>query len=175
MRSGKKTVAILNKSSYGGSYENGDLYVSLVRGTTYCAHPVLDREIIPSDKFTQKTDQGERDYSYRLTVCDECELERKANEFNRKPYAVNVFPTGAYRKEKTFSLEISDKNITLVTLKKSEEKEGFVLRLLNNFPSEAETDIEICGNVTHAKFGKYEAKTYLFNGETLTEEQEMII
>ena len=173
--SGEKTVAVLNKSSYGGCYENGDLYISLVRGTTYCAHPVLDREIIPANRFTQKIDQGEHDYSYRLTVCDECELERKANEFNRKPYAVNVFPTGACKEEKPFSLVISDKNITLVAMKKSEEKEGFVLRLLNNCSAPKETDIEICGKTVRAKFGKYEAKTYLYNGDSVKEEKEMII
>ncbi len=168
-------LAVLNKSSYGGSYENGELYISLVRGATYCAHPVLDREIIPTDRFTRKIDQGEHDYSYRITVCKECELERKTVEFNRKPYAVNVFPTGTSYAEKSFSFVVSNKNVTLVTLKKAEEKKGFVIRLLNNSPVVAQTEIEFCGVKLFADFGSYKVKTYLYNGETIAEEEKLII
>ena len=50
--------------------------------------------LIPDDRYTKKMDQGEHNYFFRLSVCDEQSLDRKANEFNRKPYAVNVFPLG---------------------------------------------------------------------------------
>ena len=81
---------------------DGILYLSLVRGTTYCAHPIEDRMLIPDDRYTKKMDQGEHNYFFRLTACDEISLDRKANEFNRKPYAVNVFPLGERDKESDF-------------------------------------------------------------------------
>ena len=170
-----KVVALVDKSRYGGSYSDGCLYMTLVRGVTYCAHPVLDREIIPHDRFTKKADQGEHDYCFRLTVANENELERKAMEFNRKPYAVNVFPTGVKKSENEFAFELSNKNITLVTLKKSEEKQGYVLRLLNNSPEAAATLIKLCRAEVEAEFSAYEAKTYLYDGEKLAEQSEMII
>lgn len=175
VRSKGKVVALLNKSCYGGSYSNGALYTSLVRGATYCAHPIADRQIIPSDRFTHKIDQGVHNYRFRLVVCDENELERKSVEFNRMPYAVNVFPTGAKLAEKPFSFTVSNKNAVLVALKKSEQGEGFIFRLINNGADALQTQIEFCGATITASFGKYEVKTFRFNGGKLTEEPEMVI
>ncbi len=175
VKAGGKVVALIDKSRYGSSYKDGNLYMTLVRGTTYCAHPVLDREIIPKDRFTQKADQGEHDYYFRLTVAGENELERKANEFNRKPYAVNVFPTGTSRPENDFTFELSNKNITLVTMKKSEEKEGYAIRLLNNSSEPASTEITLCKAKIKAEFGVYEVKTYLYANGKLREERGLTI
>ena len=172
---GNKVVALIDKSRYGSSYKDGSLYMMLVRGTTYCAHPVLDREIIPKDRFTQKADQGEHDYYFRLTVANENELERKANEFNRKPYAVNIFPTGINKPENDFSFELSDRNITLVTMKKSEEKNGYIIRLLNNSSEPASTEITLFKVKTRAEFGVYEVKTYLYADGKLSEEKGLTI
>ena len=108
LESGKKYVAIFDKSRYGGHFEDGTLYLSLVRGTTYCAHPIEDRMLIPDDRYTKKMDQGEHNYFFRLSVCDEIELDRKANEFNRKPYAVNVFPLGELDGVNKFDVSVSN-------------------------------------------------------------------
>ncbi len=175
VKTGDKVVALIDKSRYGGCYENGTLKMSLVRGVTYCAHPILDRPIIPSDRYTRKADQGAKYYSFRLTVCNQSQLEKKAIEFNRKPYAVNVFPTGVYREEKNFSFTLSNEEIGLVTLKKAEEKDGYIIRLLNNSPSDSSTDVEFCGAKTKVEFGKYEVKTLLFDGSNLKEEKELIV
>lgn len=175
VKAGERAVGLLNKSVYGSSYSDGKLNMTLVRGTTYCAHPVLDRDVIPTDRFTQKADQGEHDYFFRLSVAHENELERKASEFNRKPYAVNVFPTGTKRQEKNFSFEAANKDVTLVAFKKSEEKRGYVLRFINNSKSPAKTKVSFCGKEIECEFGVYEVKTYLFDGEKITEEREMII
>ena len=175
VRCGNEYVTLIDKSRYGASYENGTLQMSLVRGTTYCAHPILDRPIVPSDRYTQKADQGMHDYSFRLTVCAEDEAERKALEFNRKPYAVNVFPTGAAKKEKDFSFELSDKNVTLVTLKKRSGGSDYIFRLFNNSQNDKETEISFGGIKIRACFGKYEVKTFVYDGAGLREERKMII
>ncbi len=175
VKTGGKVVALIDKSRYGSNYSDGKLNMSLVRGTTYCAHPILDRDIVPTDKFTQKADQGEHDYYFRLTVAGENELERKANEFNRKPYAVNVFPTGINKPANDFYFELSNKNVTLVTMKKSEEKEGYVIRLLNNSAEPASTEITLCKAKIRAECGVYEVKTYLYEGGKLSEEKGLTI
>lgn len=165
VESGNKYVAIFDKSRYGGHFENGTLYLSLVRGTTYCAHPIEDRMLIPDDRYTKKMDQGEHNYFFRLSVCDEIELDRKANEFNRKPYAVNVFPLGEKAQENSFDMFVSNKNISLVTIKKSDKREGYIFRLINNYKDGQETEITI-GKVTQKLvFSKYEVKTFFYNGQ----------
>lgn len=170
-----KYLTVLNNCLYGSHYENGTLYLSLVRGTTYCAHPIMDREIVPKNRYTKKMEQGEHNFSFRLTVSKREELERKATEFNRKPYVVNVFPLGENENGKDFDFQLSNKNITLVALKKSEEKEGYVFRLINNFGEEQNTKIKINAIEADAVFGKYEVKCFIFDGEKIEVSQEFII
>ncbi len=161
---GDKQLAVLNKSLYAGHCEDGVMYFSMVRGTTYCAHPIGDRKLIPDDRYTKKMDQGVHDYSFRLTLCDECDLERKAMEFNRKPYAVNVFPTEAAIKGKDFTVNISNKNIVLAAMKKSKNNEGYILRLVNNCSEQQSTTLSVANANVEVSFGKYEVKTYLYDG-----------
>lgn len=167
-------VALLDSSCYGGHYEDSTLYLSLVRGTTYCAHPIRERQLIPTDRYTKKMDQAEHNYSFRLTVCKEQDLERKATEFNRKPYAVNVFPLGTECKANPFDVQVSNENIVLATMKKADKREGYLLRLVNNCSTAKETKVTIGDKACNLKFGKYEVKTLLYNGE-LTELENMEI
>lgn len=164
VESGDKYLAVFDKSRYGGHFENGTLYLSLVRGTTYCAHPIEDRLLIPDDRFTRKMDQSEHNYSFRLSVCDETELDRKANEFNRKPYAVNVFPLGERDQESKFQVSVSNKNISLVTMKKSDKRDGYILRLFNNYKESQEADITVGSTTQKLVFDKYEVKTLFHDG-----------
>jgi alpha-mannosidase len=164
VESGEKYVAIFDKSRYGGHFEDGTLYLSLVRGTTYCAHPIEDRLLIPNDRFTRKMDQSEHNYFFRVAVCDEAELDRKANEFNRKPYAVNVFPLGEMDTQSRFDVSVSNKNISLVTMKKSDKRDGYILRLINNYKDAQETNVTVGKDTQAYIFGKYEVKTLFYDG-----------
>ena len=47
-------LALLNRDVYGSHFENSALYMSLVRGVTYCAHPIGESPLIPMDRFTKK-------------------------------------------------------------------------------------------------------------------------
>lgn len=164
VESGEKYVAVFDKSRYGGHFEDGTLYLSLVRGTTYCAHPIEDRQLIPEDRYTRKMDQSEHNYFFRLSVCDEIELDRKANEFNRKPYAVNVFPLGERDAENGFTVSVSNQNISLVTMKKSDKRDGYLLRLINNYKDGQETQITVGTSTRNVVFTKYEVKTFFYDG-----------
>lgn len=174
VRSQDKYVALIDKSCYGGHYEDGILYRSLVRGTTYCAHPILDRELIPSDRFTKKMDQSEHTYHFRLTVCEEKELERKAMEFNRRPYAVNVFPLGKQQADNPFEVALSNKDIVLEAMKKSDKREGYLFRLMNNASYPQSTVLNVRNEKIELSFGKYEVKTIYYDGK-LTELEMMEI
>lgn len=121
--------------------------------------------LIPDDRFTRKMDQGEHNYFFRLSACDEIDLDKKANEFNRKPYAVNVFPLGEMDTENKFEVSDSNKNISLVTMKKSDKRDGYILRLINNYKEAQETSLTV-GKATHTfLFGKYEVKTLFYDGQ----------
>lgn len=165
---GDKYVAVFDKSRYGGHFEDSTLYLSLARGTTYCAHPILDRQLIPLDRFTRKMDQSEHNYFFRLSVCDEVELERKATEFNRKPYAVNVFPLGEKASENSFAVSSSNPDIVLAAMKKSDKRDGYILRLINNCQKAQSTMLTVGTDTQTITFHPYEVKTLFYDG-ALTE------
>ena len=171
-----KYLEVINNCVYGSHFENNALYVSLVRGVTYCTHPILDRELCPKDRFTKKADQGENDFSFRITVAKENELERNAKEFNFKPFAVNVFPihTGAITRD-LGGICISNPNITLEAVKKKEDGNGFVLRLLNGSRSPASATLTVMDQKTDLSFSRYEVKTVLYNENALTESPLLVI
>ncbi|MBR2024196.1 MAG: hypothetical protein IKA02_00120, partial [Clostridia bacterium] len=171
-----KCLSLLNKEVYGSHFENNCLYMSLVRGATYCAHPIGERQLIPNDRFTKKIDQGENAYSFRLTVLDRNQLERKAEEFINKPYALNIFPIPtSNEKIKPFQIELGGDIISMPTLKKSSTDNGLIFRLLNNTPDSVKSYIKVNGQCLDLTFGKYEVKTVVYQNGKLTESYELLI
>ena len=170
-----KSLALINNGTYGSHFENNALYISLVRGVTYCAHPINDRQLIPSDRFTKKIDQGENSFSFRLTVTDTNKLERKAQEFTQKSFALNLFPVPSSNKEQDFSVSLGDDTISLVTMKKADGKNATIFHLLNNSNDEIKTSISVNSTTLPLNFGKYEVKTVVYENGELREEKMMII
>ena len=172
---GSECVALYNTGVYGNHYENGTLYTSLVRGVTYCAHPIGERELIPSNKFTKKVDQGESNYSFRLSVSNRKHLERGSEEFTKKPYALNIFPIPCEEKStKNLDIKIGGDIISMPTMKKITGGSGIIFRLLNNTPKTEESYIEVNGHRLDLVFGKYEVKTVLYENSELTESYELL-
>ncbi len=162
-------TALFNRGTYGSSYENGVLSMSLIRGASYCAHPIGDRPIIPADKFVKKIDMGERDFFFRLDCAPEASLERLAWEFNVPPYACNVFPAESGLTEDAPAEPViptlSDRNIALITMKKQHGGDAYLLRLLNNSRDEKDCTLTVGDKVLALHFGHYEVKTVRFDGD----------
>lgn len=173
---GSTCVALLSSGVYGSHFENGSLYMSLARGVTYCAHPIGERELIPPDRFTKKIDQGESNYSFRLTVCKREHVERKAEEFSKKPYALNIFPIPVSKTSiNDLEIAIGGNIISMPTLKKAEGKDALIFRLINNTDNSVKSFIKVNGTQLDLSFGKYEVKTIVYENGTLYESYEMII
>ena len=168
-------LALLNCGTYGSTCLDGMISMSLQRGVSYCAHPINDRPIIPQNKFVKKVDMGERNYSFRLTTAHIRSLERLTVEFNMPPYACNVFSVDTGRTVPELRLEIQNKDIVLVTMKKAQECEGYVLRLLNNSAQPAETVVECGGTSISLAFGRYEVKTIIYANQQLIEKDRLMI
>lgn len=173
---GKKALALMNTGVYGSHYEDGAIYMSLVRGATYCAHPIDDRQLIPSDRFTKKMDQGESNYSFRLGLVERTKLERGTLEFVQKPYGLNIFPIPVEKKAfKEFAVSMEDEVVAIVAIKKADDREGIVFRLLNNTEETVITALCVNDLRLPLEFGKYEVKTVLYEDGHLAECREMII
>lgn len=172
---GKTCLALLNSGVYGSHFENGALYMSLVRGVTYCAHPIGERELIPSDRFTKKIDQGENNYSFRLTVSKLEHLERRGAEFTQKPIALNIFPVPSKANAKKLDIKIGGDVVAMPALKKAYQGEIIIFRLINNSSEAEESYLEVNGAHLDLSFGKFEVKTIIYENGTLRESYEMLV
>ena len=173
----KPALALFNCGTYGSSYVDGTVFMSLVRGASYCAHPIGDRPIIPTDRFVKKIDMGERTFRFRLTAAPEKTLDRLALEYNVQPYACNVFPVESDIPAKDFGFAIDDCDIQLVTFKKRGRADSYLVRLYNGWSEDKKATVTVNNVALLLNFGRYEVKTVEYNPSsgTLTELDRMEI
>ena len=169
-------LAIINNCTYGSAMKDGVIAVSLLRGAGYCVHPMLDRPLIPDMQYVQRLDQGESNFSFKLTYAPVETLERQATEFTQPPYALNVFPIALKRKVAMDKvLCVDNPNIVLSCFKKSDRQDGYVLRLFNNDNRAAKTAVLFAEGKAEISFVPYEVKTLLYQGGVMQELNEMIL
>jgi len=119
-------LCVVNNGTYGGSFSNNTIYLSLLRTPVYSAHPIMDRQIAPHDRFLEHIDMGERIFNFKLTTFEDC--ERIAQVFNEVPQIISFFPSGL-GEAKTVSAEIDNPAVLLSSIRKSGE--GYVATLYN--------------------------------------------
>ena len=159
MKNGEDYLQVLTPDSYGSSYMDGTARLTLLRNVTYVAHPVPDRPLTRDNIFLPKCDQGQRSYRLRLQPAKENELQKNADLFAEKPFAMNIFPTVDKKSGRPYEISHTNPDIALVTMFRATETDGYLLRLQNNTSCEAQTVLR-CGNaVQELRFGKYEVKT----------------
>lgn len=175
----EQALAISNLGTHGASMKNGNLMITLLRSPCYSGHKILNRDILSSDRYTPRCDQGERKFAFDLMFGESTTvrrtISREAQAFNEAPFAVNLFPHGAGEKHKPL-LELEDDTVQLIAFKKS-CTDGYILRLFNNNPSETETVVRM--SLFHLeqrlRFGKFEVKTLRLKNGTLQECEQMEI
>lgn len=130
-------VSVLKNGNYGASYGGGALGLTLLRSPAYAAHPIRDREILPQDRFTPHTDQGEHLYCFRLLAGEKNDMiaqrANQADAFCIQPYALSFFP-GNSNQTVSSLLEINNPRVQLCSLQPLETEEGLLLHLLNTQP-----------------------------------------
>lgn len=63
-----KAFAIYNNCIFSTVVDNKDIYLTLLNGSAYCAHPIGDRPMVPPDRFNAYIEQGKHTFSFRLAV-----------------------------------------------------------------------------------------------------------
>ena len=173
-----KVFGILNKSTYGTSYNGGTVYLSLLRHACYCAHPMgEDRPLVHPNRYYDHLDQGQRDYHYRIGAFSKGELSNQAKLFLMKPFALNVFPTDYHIDEKEVPFSLDNQEIELVAFKQRESNNDYVLRLFNNDELSKEANLTLGKASIALSFGKFEVKTIIYKPDenALNEIEEMVI
>ncbi|MBE7024767.1 MAG: alpha-mannosidase [Ruminococcaceae bacterium] len=158
-------VYVLNEGTYGGSFTENCMKLSLLRTPVYSAHPIgtLDadgevrwkREYAPRDRFIDRIDTGKREFSFRLTA--EENPSCAAQVFNEKPRALSFFPSGDGEKQES-GIFIDNQDILLSSVRKKGDK--FELTVYNSRDTDTEAVISFVKQNQKIKlaFVKHELK-----------------
>jgi alpha-mannosidase len=172
---GDDALAVFNDCIYGTSCEKNKLRLTLLNGSAYCAHPILDRPVLDETRYNEYIENGLHYFRFRLAVKKIEELEKMATEFTQQPYALNHFPHGT-NKETALPVKclVENKNVVMSVLRARGNGE-YVLRLFNNTDRNQQTSLRLENINKLIKLKKYEVKTFLYKDGVLTEKAQMII
>jgi alpha-mannosidase len=170
---GDKILTVFKDGTYGCSVEDGKLYITLLNGSVYCAHPVGELPIIDDKRFNYYIDLGRHEFTFRLEVCKEEELEKKAAAFTQPVYALNFYPHGKGNKKEEAPVTLSNENVSLSALRKVAD-DVYMVRLINNYKEGVDCACTVFGQTLNLSFGKYEVKTLIFKDGELKEQTSML-
>ena len=151
-------LAVLNDCKYSYSVKENEIALTAVRSPIYCDHGAVRSE------ESNYTDQGEQEFTYALypaTTKEKTKIFRRALVLNTPPTIVlenhhnGTLPL-------TFSgIFVSEENILVSALKKSEDGNAYVLRVYECEGKETDSAIDIYGlGKQTVHFKPYEVKTF---------------
>jgi alpha-mannosidase len=127
-------LTAINDRTYGLDFTEGELRLSLLRSSAYAAHPILERPVMPVDRYSPRQDQGERNFRFWLEGGEAGErlsrVDQRAQVHNEAPIALTFFPEGSGSPLPSF-VTLSDPVIVASALKKAGSSDDVVLRLFN--------------------------------------------
>lgn len=165
LNDGKSSVGIINNGTYGVSFEDGEIRLSLLRTPVYSAHPVDGVTLAPDTREYERIDIGERDFKFRICT-DEEFMDYEAEKFNKKAFVLSFFPSGDGEK-KNSGLSIDNKNIILSALRR--EENAVMMRLYNSSGNAQSCSAEYEGRQLRVEFTPFEVKTFVINKEDIKE------
>ena len=168
VKMGGKAIVIYNDCGIHSVSKTGDdLYLTLLNGSAYCAHPTGEgRSLIPDEsRFVDNIEQGVHDFSFRVAVNDIEECEKYANEFNQKPYALSYFPHGK-GDNVDGAVTIDDSNVVITAFKRLNDGR-YMLRLYNGADKNVPVRLKVLSALEKSEFAPFEFKTFVYDGEKI--------
>ena len=172
---GDEAFVIYNRSGIHSASKKGrNLYLTFLNGASYCAHPTFPYlPLTPKGRYDAGIEQGVHDYSLRLSVNKLEECERISKEFNEPVYGTLFFPHGDGNVPKEM-VTLTNPNVVISALKRRNDG-TFLIRLYNGFEKKSSTDLKINEVIKHISFGKFEFKTFVFDGKHIIESEDASI
>lgn len=171
MRDGDRAVSVFNNCIGATSAKDRTMYMTLMRGIAYCAHPIDDRQLIRDDRYIPFAEQGKHEFNFRFGVHDVAVTDTLAQEFCEPVYAVNAFPAGSG--EKTYAqVRLSNQAVTLTAM--YYEDGGYVVRMFNDNDTPQVCEVRIGDDSTTIQLGKYEIYTMRYEDGAFEKQDRMV-
>jgi alpha-mannosidase len=167
-RDRRLALTCINDGTHGSDMLRGELRLSMLRSPAHSGHPTGVRPITVEDRFVPRMDQGERVFRFWLNGGSATQrlarVDREALVKNERPFALNLFPSGAGRIPKP-ALVLSDDVVQATVFKKAEDGEDLIIRLFEPTGRARTTTVALpfAGAKTKVRLGAFEIKTLRFN------------
>ncbi len=149
--------------SYGLSYDKEYLKLSLVRGSTYCAHPIANRPFLEKNRYIPSMDLGLSELNFTLFVDEEENVGGRVRKLNPS-YSIQLFPSGAGGKTLP-NITLDDSRILFEAFKKKDSGDGYIIRLFNSTDKVIKCKLIYNDKKECLTFTKYEVKTVEINDD----------
>lgn len=166
-----KIFAIINDGIYGCKACNDYIELTLIRGAGYCFHPINDRELYSQDRYLPRIDCGRYEYRFRICDGDLSYVVQEAMNFNEKPYAVNIFPTGG----ETSNVHARVDGDVVTSVFKANDNGEYVFRLFNPTDTEKEVKTVVGNDFESLTVKPCEIVSVLYNGNKFTVSHDKIL
>jgi alpha-mannosidase len=161
-----RALTVINDGTYGSDFSAGELRLSLLRSPGYSVHPILERPLLPADRYLPRIDQGERLFRFWINAGEAASLlagvDREALVHNEKPMALSFFPSGTKKSRGRPFITLSDDVVQLTALKKAETGNGLIIRLFEPTGTPRSTTVAFPGMKLQKKviLKGFEIRTY---------------
>lgn len=139
-------LSVVNDGTYGSSFKNGEMRISLLRSPAYAAHPLGDWPYLPDDMFRPRIDQGERVFNFWFnagSVEDRLgAVARESQVHNEKPVIQWFSPSGKGVRPKAFAT-LSNNRVQVTTIKQAEDGTNWIIRLFEPMGRKQKTQLKI--------------------------------
>lgn len=154
---------VVNTGTYGGSFDEGQIRITLLRTPVYSAHPFGDRPLTPKDRTLDRIDFGERELDFRLTTVAP---DLQGELLNLPAYALCFFPSGTGESRGEL-LHLDTESVLLSTVKA--HGDGMLLRLYNALERENQAALTVAGQTYSLTFAPFEVKGLVWDRNGLHE------
>lgn len=163
---GDKVLAVVSSGVYSNSKVKNNIYLTLLNGSVYCAHPIGDRPLVDKSRFVDYIENGKHSFAFRLIVDDKKHIEQRAQEFSESPYSVNMYPHGDGNTVNG-EITLNGDGIVMTSLRKSVSG-GYIVRLFNNAAKTNECQLKIGKVEKSFTLTKFAFMTLIFDGNDIT-------
>ena len=160
-----RAVTCINDRTHGCDMARGELRVSMLRSPAHSGYPTEGNPlIVAQDRFTTRMDQGEAVFRFWLnggaTGDRLSRVDREALVRNRRPFALNTYPTGRGHLPKA-GPTLSDHVVQMTAFKFAEDNDDLIIRLFEPTGRRRSTTLSMpmVGAKTRIRLSPYEIRT----------------